>query len=545
MRAMMVLAAVMLVACPEHGAAFEAGAAGAGSRSSSMIVMVNEGVFLDSREGEALGIFCNQPINGSRSDGCESGQRLAAQLLADGAIRIEPYLSIPPRNPGLAAQVGLDRMYRIVFSGAVVTADHCASLASTFPGEIQYAVEPARAQFLAIEPDDPLYPQQWPLNNVGQGIDDLGESLYECDGVGTVPPGLVDADMDVPEAWALEVGAGDVLVAVIDTGADLDHPELAAKLVDGYNFIPGEDPLDTQDSIALSHGTAIAGIIAAETNNGIGMAGVCWNCPVMPIRIGDWAEASYFSIQTCAEALVWAVDNGADVANMSWGVNPEIQPGAVIELSPALEYARLSSVVLVAAAGNLGDDSFVYYPASDSRVIGVGATTVTDEHPCFSHTGIDLSVCAPGVNYLMTWNDEVGEQFPFCPAVPYCVASGTSFSTAMVSGVAGLVRSANPGLSTLEVKELIESTADDLGEPGFDDLFGHGRINAYQAVCEARRRSCVGDLDGDGDVDVDDLLGLIGSWGQGAGVGDINCDQVVEVDDLLEALGQFGSCVGG
>lgn len=510
--------------------------------SSHMIVTVKPGVAVKPQNDGGPTVFCGATDTCADCCQCESGQHMASILGEAGQVTVLPYLATPPQNQALAAQVGLDRMYRVVLDGSHSAKAVCEVFESTFPELIQDAFVPGHAKFLSVEPNDPLYPQQWPLNNIGQGIDDLGETLYECNGVGTLPPGYIDDDMDVLEAWSLEIGHGDVVVAVIDSGADLDHPELIGSLVDGYNFIPGEDPQNTQDSVALSHGTAISGIIAAESNNGIGISGICWGCQVMPIRIGDWAEAAYFNLQTCAEALVWATDHGAEIANMSWGVDLENSPNAVKELSPALEYAHLSGVVLVAAAGNFGNDHDVVYPACDPNVIGVGATTVTDEHPCFSHSGPALSVTAPGVNILTTWNDDVGEQFPFCPSQSYCVSSGTSYSTAMVVGVAGLVRSANRDLSSLQVKSLLESTSDDLGEVGFDEFFGHGRINAYRAVCEARRLACVGDLDGDDDVDVNDLLALIGSWEQGPGVGDVNCDFMVSVDDLLETIGSFGLC---
>lgn len=134
------------------------------------------------------------------------------------------------------------------------------------------------------------------------------------------------------------------------------------------------------------------------------------------------------------------------------------------------------------------------------------------------------------------------DEYPFCPGQSYCLGSGTSYSTANVVGVAALIRSANEALTPAQVKDLIESTADDLGEPGFDDAFGHGRINAYRAVCEARRMGCPGDVDQDDDVDINDLLAIIGRWDLGAGLGDVNCDDTVGVNDLLEAIGAFGYC---
>jgi len=271
--------------------------------------------------------------------------------------------------------------------------------------------------------------------------------------------------VNAPEAWGITMGKADVTIAIVDSGVDLEHPDLKAKLI---------KPKSTVDASAkddMGHGTHVAGIAAAITNNNEGIAGLAANAKIMPVRVlGGPSGGSAASV---AEGVIYAADNGADVINMSLGFydKPDV-------LEKAVQYALSKNVVIVATMGNNNIERR-RYPAAFDGVIAVGSTDSADKKSQFSNFGDWISVSAPGSDIMSTF-----PTYPVQISGPktYASLSGTSMAAPLVAGLAGLVRSQNPNMAPAQVKALIERTAVDLGDKGFDKNFGHGRIDAFKAV---------------------------------------------------------------
>jgi type VII secretion-associated serine protease mycosin len=261
-------------------------------------------------------------------------------------------------------------------------------------------------------------------------------------------------------------GSPDVVVAVLDTGVDLEHPDLRGNLVPGTTFWPEQGaPMDYH-----GHGTHVAGIIAARLGNTEGGAGVAPGCKIMPVKVMG-PKGPEGKVEYVAAGLVWAADHGAKVANLSLG-----DEGTSTLLRDAVAYALSKDVVVVAASGNFDPDKHTTtntldYPAGYPGVMAVGATDSDDQLADFSFWGSWLDVVAPGVEIYST-----------VPGNAYRNEDGTSMASPFVAGVAALVRSRFPELNGPAVKRRIEATATDLGAPGVDDHFGHGRVDAAAAV---------------------------------------------------------------
>jgi len=262
--------------------------------------------------------------------------------------------------------------------------------------------------------------------------------------------------------WRVSTGDPAVIVAVVDTGVDLDHPDLRGRLVPGRNVLnPGAPPQDDQ-----GHGTHVAGIIAARTNNHRGVAGVTWQCRIMPVKVLDARGAG--NLFDVGDGIIWATDNGAKVINLSLGNYVESR-----YLRDAVRYAFARDVVLVAASGNdaLPDSGF---PASYPEVLAVSALRPDRRLADYSNYGAAIDLTAPG--------DEIASTFP---DDRYAALSGTSMASPHVAGVAALVRSVNPTLSNRDVIGLLIRTSRDLGRPGWDPLYGHGQVDVAAALREA------------------------------------------------------------
>ena len=272
------------------------------------------------------------------------------------------------------------------------------------------------------------------------------------------------AKIQAQTAWNYTTGSADVVVAVVDTGIKLDHPEFAGRLTAGHDFVNDDDTPDDD----TGHGTHVAGILAAGMDNGVGMAGVCAHCMLMPVKVlgagnvGSWSDL--------AQGILYATDHGADIINLSLGGTVSSQT-----LAAAVTYAQEHGVLLVAAAGNYNSDQ-PYYPAALDGVISVGATTAQDNRWQNSNFGPSVDVSAPG-DLIYSSYHELDNMFG-----GYMYLSGTSMATPYVSGLAGLVLSLNPALTPAEVSDLLERGVDDLGTPGRDDEFGYGRINAAKTL---------------------------------------------------------------
>ena len=283
--------------------------------------------------------------------------------------------------------------------------------------------------------------------------------------------------IQAPQAWDVTTGSPGITVAILDTGVDLDHPDLAGKITGNTNFSTS----NTTDDV-YGHGTHVAGIAAAMTNNGIGVAGLGYSSAIMNVKVlNDNGSGTYSAV---ASGIIWAVDNGAKVINMSLGGS---SPSSTLQ--DAVNYAWNSGVVVVASAGNSGSTT-PSYPAYYSNCIAVAAADVNDALASWSNYGNWVDVAAPGLGiYSTTKNNSYGYM------------SGTSMASPYVAGLAALVFTTvsdpsgnhNPNY---EVRSRIESSCDDIGITGI----GSGRINAYRAVqTTATTGSIAGTLTDSGD----------------------------------------------
>ncbi len=262
--------------------------------------------------------------------------------------------------------------------------------------------------------------------------------------------------IQAPTAWDSSQGNG-ITIAILDTGVDASHPDLAGKLVPGWNSVSGNT--DTAD--IYGHGTKVAGAAAALTNNSLGVAGVAGAARIMPIRItNDTSGYAYWS--DIARGLTWAADQGARVANISY------EATSSSSIASAAQYLQGKGGVTVVAAGNSSTDPGY----SDSPyMISVSATDSNDAKASWSNYGYFVDVAAPGVSIWTATNGG-----------GYGTVSGTSFSSPITAGVVALMMAANPSLSPATLEKILESTATDLGSAGWDTNYGYGRVNAAAAV---------------------------------------------------------------
>jgi thermitase len=286
----------------------------------------------------------------------------------------------------------------------------------------------------------------------------------------TIPndPGFANqyglAAIRAPQGWDLATGSSSVVIAIIDSGVDYGHTDLAGKLTAGHNFVACPNsalPCAFLPQDDYGHGTHAAGIAAALTNNNTGVAGVSWGARVMPIKVLDsFGNGSYENV---AAGIVWAVDHGAQIINLSLG---GINPSAVLE--SAVQYAYSNNTLLVASSGNQGSPN-VLYPARYPRVVAVGASNMNNLPASFSNYGPQVDLAAPGENIYSTW---VGNS--------YQIRTGTSMSAPYVSGLAAVLFGYISGADT--VRGVMESTALDIGPIGWDDYSGAGLIQMDAAL---------------------------------------------------------------
>ena len=301
--------------------------------------------------------------------------------------------------------------------------------------------------------------------------------------------GLRKAQVD--RAWDVQRGSPSIVVATVDTGVDLQHPDLVGQLVSAPRYVSGPDascPFDTTNRDDNGHGTHVAGIIGAAGNNGLGIAGVAFGVRVMPIKALDCMGSGFLS--DIARAITYAADNGARVVNVSLGASD-----ASDVLQSAVTYALSKNVVVVAAAGNCGSESgttrcptlnAIDYPAAYGGVIAVGATDSNDQPALFSTAAPYVALSAPGVGILSTFPTyRVQLNADGLNASSYAVLRGTSQASPFVAAVAALVLSKEPGLTPEKVAQRLRTTADDVGAAGYDTKSGDGRVNAYRAITGA------------------------------------------------------------
>lgn len=302
-------------------------------------------------------------------------------------------------------------------------------------------------------PNDTSFGDQWHLNNTGQG------------------GGTLDADIDAVEAWDITTGSDSVVVAVLDSGIDSDHPELLGRVLPGFDFV-NEDSDPEADH---AHGAVVTGILAANADNSFAVAGIDHSAKILPVKV--LGSANLGTLADLIEGLTYAADQGADVISMSL-IN---YPVAFSFLEDALQYARDSGAILIACAGNDGiGDADVSGPGASPLTISVGATTRNDARASFSGTGSALDVVAPGSSIsTIAYNTAVDTSSVF---------SGCSAATPIVAGITSLLLAEYPSLTHDEVRSILTQSAEDLvgppneDTPGRDDFFGHGRVNLHSAL---------------------------------------------------------------
>jgi len=321
---------------------------------------------------------------------------------------------------------------------------------------VEYA-EPNYIYRALATPNDPRFNELYGLHNTGQ------------------TGGTPDADIDAPEGWdALGLSAfpssGGAKVGIVDTGIQQSHPEFAGKVANcggvnnfGVNliiFIIGSDPtiVNGKCNDDNGHGTHVAGTIAANANNGTGVAGVAFNSPLAICKALNGSGSG--TLVMIANCITWLNQQGSKVISMSLG-----GPSGAATLQAAVTNATNNGSLLVAAAGNSGNSS-LSYPAAYAEVVSVGATDANDARASFSQFNADVEVAAPGVNILSTWNDG-----------GYSAVSGTSMAAPHAAGVAAQIAGTNPGGGPAAWRAELQQAVDDKGAPGRDPEYGFGRVN--------------------------------------------------------------------
>jgi len=418
-------------------------------------------------------------------------------------------------------------------------------------------VEPDYVAQLYEIPDDSLYEYQWPLHNIGQEYFHVERYPGSENDSLVLVTGTYDADIDAHEVFESPPDqTKTAVVAILDTGVDMLHEDLVGKIFVNENEIPDNgidddhngyiddvngwdfcSPIgyffefgeDNDPSDPHGHGTHCAGIVAATTHNGKGVAGMVDNCRIMPLKFGPIMLTS-----VAAKAIIYAADNGADVISNSWGMEWPVKL-----LEDAIAYAHSKGVIVVAASGNDGYE-FVNYPASYEHVIAVGASDSDDKVTTFSTFGPHISLIAPGLAILSlraASTDMYGssdEHNVHIIDYVYYIASGTSMSGPHAAGAAAYLRSISPGITPDKVRDVLETTADDIvdpygeGEsyPGFDIYSGHGRLNLKNAVDNTPMIHAIIDspmnnqfiseaVDITGTADGDDFTGYVLEYGPG------------------------------
>ena len=387
------------------------------------------------------------------SDGPSVLVRFAAQATA--SQRALALQAIGATVDGTIGVLGVTR----VRAAAGLDADSAAAILAAEPGVSQ--AEPDRSLHLALVANDPLYLRD-PYSGLGQW-------------------GLRVASVD--RAWDLGMGSPSVIVATVDTGVDPNHPDLAGDLLPPVGMLSAANPgcgLSATDD--NSHGTHIAGIIAAVANNGFGVAGVASGVKVLPIKALDCTGSG--DISDISRGIVYAADHGARIVNLSLG-----SPDDSFTLRDAVRYAQSKGALVIAAAGNCGQGGTncnavndIWYPAAYPGVVAVGATNPDDTRAPFSTQASYVALSAPGVRIVSTTPTYATYLSGKGLTQSYGILSGTSQASPFVAGVAALTLSQDPSLTAQALADRLRATADDLGIPGTDPAFGIGRVDALRAA---------------------------------------------------------------
>ncbi|HEU4365733.1 MAG TPA: S8 family serine peptidase [Candidatus Krumholzibacteria bacterium] len=419
-----------------------------------------------------------------------------------GVIRISrPF--IEPMNAAEANRLGVNRTFMLHVPAGVDIEDAVRRYRAD--PHVEYATPDWKA-YPAVVPTDPAYPQHWGHNNTAQlpGLDWGGTYDHTLPTtVGT--PGF---DTNAQPGWDGSAGFGSasVIIAIVDTGVNLSHPDL--NLVAGWDYGDGDsNPED--NSAAAGHGTSCSGVAAARANNGLGACGAAPGCRVMPLKVANSAGSLFFS--AIVNAIYHAADNGAHVVSMSFGASITSEPST----DAAIQYATNAGLTLLAATGN-ANQSAISYPANNANVIGVGAASPCGERKRSSSNTGELN---PGVspdpngytcdgerwwgsNYGSTTAGAANAVDIIAPTILYTTDiqgaggyrsgdyepyfNGTSCSTPYAAGVCALIKSKNPAYTPAQIKSQLTSTAQDIvsveSGAGWDRYTGYGMVDINGAV---------------------------------------------------------------
>lgn len=380
--------------------------------------------------------------NSDESSEKRNHQKWNAEVSARGRILVMPRAGLPAKAlthilkeyNGKAKKIGQSDLY--IVDIPEYSEESIITALSQHP-HLKY-VEPDYIFYPSLTPNDPYYGNAWHLSKIGAAA-----------------------------AWDISQGAG-ITIAILDTGIDNTHPDLAGKIVPGWNFYDNNS--NTTD--VNGHGTAVAGAAAASSNNGIGVTAMAGQSKLMPVRIASPEATAYGS--TIAQGLTWAADHGARVANISYANVP-----ASSTIINAAQYMKNKGGLVIVAAGNGGrDEGFT----PTTSMIPVSATNATDTRASWSSFGNYVALSAPGVDIWTTYRNAL-----------YGPAWGTSLASPVVAGTVALMMAANTKLSSAEIESLLFSTSKDLGSAGRDPYYGYGRVNAAAAVQAARSSTIITD----------------------------------------------------
>ena len=362
--------------------------------------------------------------------------------------------------------------------------------------------------------NDPLFFRQWALENTGSAVQGNGTP---------------DADMDVVEAWSITTGDPDIKIAIVDSGIDTLHPDLIDNILPGFDGTGmGSNGFPNDNYSSDGHGTACAGIAAAKGDNGLGVAGVAYDCSIIPVRVFYYVDTSFMGIplgvvafstsEFFANGINWAWQNGADVQSHSWSVPDLILNSGALSGNPALvESAIVDATTLgrngrgcpnIFSSGNDGDPP--YWPGRIPAAMTVNTTSMCDEAKTPSscdgqnwtgNWGANLDFGAPGVSIATT--DVQGTE-GFTGSSYHNSFNGTSASCPNAAGVIALILSVDPELTAIETRQILSETCDKVGGYNYDSTavyggwspeLGYGRINAHKAVLAASDITSVQEID--------------------------------------------------
>ncbi len=373
----------------------------------------------------------------------------------------------------------LQHVYHLEFPSPVTAQQLSVLLAQLQQNtEVDHA-EPNYPVQASLIPNDPLFPQQWGLESAD------------------------DHDIEAPSAWDISTGQAQTTIAVLDSGVSKNHPDLAGKLLPGYDFINNDADADDD----YGHGTHVSGIVGAISNNGAGIAGIDWNCTILPIKVLDNYGFGYWD--QIMSGIIYAADR-ADIINMSLG-------GLFFSqlVQDAIDYATSKNLLIVASAMNAATDEH-YYPAAMRGVVAVAATDRRDIKASFSNYGSWIDISAPGVDIVSTVPTGHCAR---CDSSGYRPMSGTSMAAPMVTGALSVIAAVYPAESPtdhlIRLMRSVESI--DADNPRYLHQLGVGRLNLHRALTDQPRPGLrlvgleVRDRDGDQDslIDAGEIIDLI------------------------------------